>query len=136
MIAMQTAAAGDIWDVKSAVLKRQENGYSSMRTNHPMLSSAANWSGASFGSRIRYTDLQGLVKYLDHKYAVMQGCVRLRNALKCIEMHLGDYHYSQSEPLTSIAAERCLLLTTRSRLTVQLASHERKHNACRAEVGG
>ena len=36
----------------------------------------------------------------------MQGCVRLRNALKCIEMHLGDYHYSQGESLTSIAAEK------------------------------
>ncbi len=34
----------------------------------------------------------------------MQGCVRLRNALNCIELHLGDYNYSQVEPLTSIAA--------------------------------
>jgi len=35
----------------------------------------------------------------------MQGCVRLRNALKCVEMHLGGYVYSQAEPLTSKAAE-------------------------------
>ncbi len=69
----------------------------------------------------------------------MQGCGRLHYALKCIEMHLGDYCYSQVEPLTSIAAEKPtlrLLLTIRSRLTVQLAGHERKHNARRAEIGG
>ena len=53
-------------------------------------------------------------------------------------MHLGDYLYSQVEPLTSIAAEKLtwrLLLTIRLRLTVQMASHERKHNAHRAEIG-
>ena len=36
----------------------------------------------------------------------MQGCVRLRNALKCIEMQLGGYVHSQVEPLTSKAAEK------------------------------
>ncbi len=36
----------------------------------------------------------------------MQGCVMLRTALKCIKMHLGDYSYSQVEPLTSIVAEK------------------------------
>jgi len=39
------------------------------------------------------------------QYAVMQGCVRLRNALKCTEMHLRGCVYSQVEPLTSKAAE-------------------------------
>ncbi len=38
----------------------------------------------------------------------MQGCVRLRNALKCLEMHLGGYVYSQVELLTSKAAEKQL----------------------------
>ena len=32
----------------------------------------------------------------------MQAC---KAVLGCVEMHLGDYHYSQLEPLTSIAAE-------------------------------
>ena len=53
-------------------------------------------------------------------------------------MHLGDYLYSPVEPLTSIAAEKStwrLLLTIRSRLTVQMAGHERKHNTRRAEIG-
>jgi len=36
----------------------------------------------------------------------MQGCVRLRNALKCIEMQLRGYVHSQVEPLTSKAAEK------------------------------
>ncbi len=31
----------------------------------------------------------------------MQGCVRLRNAVNCIEMHFGDYYYSEIGPLTS-----------------------------------
>ncbi len=35
----------------------------------------------------------------------MQGCLRLRNAVNCIEMHLGDYYYSQVGPLTSEAAD-------------------------------
>ena len=38
----------------------------------------------------------------------MQGCVGLRNALKCIEMHLGGYVYSQVKLLTSKAAEEQL----------------------------
>ncbi len=29
-----------------------------------------------------------------------------------------------------------MLLTVRARLTVPTAGHERKHNACRAEIGG
>ncbi len=36
----------------------------------------------------------------------MQGCVRLRNALKFIEMHLGGYVYRKVELLTSKAAEK------------------------------
>ena len=36
----------------------------------------------------------------------MQGCVRLRNALKCMEMHLEDYCYSEVGPLTSKAADK------------------------------
>ncbi len=41
------------------------------------------------------TDLQSLVKCLDHRGIVLaldtieQGCVRLRDALRCIGMHLG-----------------------------------------------
>ncbi len=53
-------------------------------------------------------------------------------------MHLGEYCYSQVELLKSIAAGKPiqrLLLIVRSMLTVQLAGHERKHNACRAEIG-
>ena len=38
----------------------------------------------------------------------MKGCVRLRNALKCIEMHLGRYVDSQVELLTLKAAEKHL----------------------------
>ncbi len=66
-------------------------------------------------------------------------CVRLRDALKCIGMHLGGYIYSHVEMLKSKAAEKqtCgLSPAVRSRLTVPTAGHERKHNACRAEVGG
>ncbi len=59
---------------------------------------------------------------------------RLRNALNCIEMHLGDYCYNQLELLASIAADQ--VMTVRLRLTVQMAGHERKHNTRRAEIGG
>jgi hypothetical protein len=54
-------------------------------------------------------------------------------------MHLGGYIYSHVEMLKSKAAEKQsqrLSLAVRSRLTVLTAGHERKHNACRAEVGG
>ncbi len=34
------------------------------------------------------------------QYAVMQGCVGLRDAMKCIEMHLRGYAYSHVELLT------------------------------------
>ncbi len=39
----------------------------------------------------------------------MQGCVRLRNALKCIEMHFGDYYYIEAGPLTSEAAGKTIV---------------------------
>ncbi len=39
----------------------------------------------------------------------MQGCVRLRNALKCIGMHFGDYHYSEAGPLTLEAADKTIV---------------------------
>ncbi len=39
----------------------------------------------------------------------MQGCVRLRNPVKCIEMHLGDYYCSQVGPLTSEAADKTIV---------------------------
>ncbi len=60
------------------------------------------------------------------QYAVMQGCVRLRDALiqKCIGMHLGRYAYSHVELLTLKAAKKQpwrLLLTVKSKLTVQTA---------------
>ncbi len=67
-----------------------------------------------------YTDLQSLVKCLDHRFcdksqdAVMQDCVRLRNALKCIEMHLRDYHYSHVENADANSRSKtvCYLQTT------------------------
>jgi hypothetical protein len=66
-----------------------------------------------------------------------KGCVRLRDALKCIGMHLGGYIYSYVEMLKAAEKQSLrLLLAVRSRLTVLTAGHERKHNACRAEVGG
>ena len=36
----------------------------------------------------------------------IKDCVRLRNALKCIEMHLGGYHYSHVEMMKSKAVLR------------------------------
>ena len=58
-----------------------------------------------------YTDLQSLVKCLDHRDVVYsmqssKGCVRLRDALKCSRMHLGGYIYSHVEMLKSKAAEK------------------------------
>ena len=45
-----------------------------------------------------YTNLQSLVKRLNHaQYAVKQGCVRQRDALTCIEMHLEGHIYSNVE---------------------------------------
>ena len=62
-----------------------------------------------------------------------KGCVRLRDALKCIGMHLGGYIYSYVEMLKAAEKQSLrLLLAVRSRLTVLTAGHERKHNACRA----
>ena len=57
-----------------------------------------------------YTGLQSLVKCLDHsvRYSVQssKGCVRLRDALKCIGLHLGGYHYSCVEEMKLKAAEK------------------------------
>ena len=39
----------------------------------------------------------------------MQGCFRVRNAMKCIEMHFGDYYYSEVGPLTSEAADTIIV---------------------------
>ncbi len=44
----------------------------------------------------------------------MQGCVRLRNAVNCIEMHFGDYYYSEVGPLTSGAADTTVVAQTLS----------------------
>ena len=42
-----------------------------------------------------YISLQSLVKCLDHaQYAVKQSCVRQRDALTCIGMHLQGHNYS------------------------------------------
>ena len=42
-----------------------------------------------------YTNLQSLINCLDHaQYAVKQGCIRQRDALTCIGMHLKGHIYS------------------------------------------
>ena len=62
-----------------------------------------------------------------------KGCVRLRNALKCIS----EANFTVMEKCRSrkLVGHECILLSlaVRSRLTVLTAGHERKHNACRAE---
>jgi len=83
-----------------------------------------------------------MVTCLDHgdmvvQYAVMQGCVRLRDALKCILQAI--FTFMMSRTATLKAAEKCwqrLLLAVRSRLTVLTVGHKRKHRACRAQIGG
>ncbi len=65
---------------------------------------------------------------------------RLCYAAQCIEMHLGDYHYSQVEPLTSIAAEK-INVASAADYKIEAGSpdgwrHERKYSASRAVVGG
>ena len=65
-----------------------------------------------------------------------KGCVRLRDALKCIEMHLGGHCYNRIELLTSKGAEKS---TVASAADCEVADsptavHECKHNACRAEL--
>jgi len=85
-------------------------------------------------------DLQSLITCLDHgdiaaHYAVMQGRVRLRDALKCISEAIFTVMVSRTADLKAAEqySER-LLLTIRSRLTVVTAGNECKLNACRAEV--
>jgi len=83
-----------------------------------------------------------MVTCLDHgdmvvQYAVMQGCVRLRDALKCILQAI--FTLMMSRTATLKAAEKCwqrLLLAVRSRLTVLTVGHKRKHSACRAQIVG
>ncbi len=62
-----------------------------------------------------------------------KGCVRLRDALKCIGMHLGGHCYSRVELLTS----KCAAVASAADCEVEAdsltAGHKRKHNACRAE---
>ncbi len=38
-----------------------------------------------------------------------KGCVRLRDALKCSEMHLGGYDYSHVETMKSKAADKAIV---------------------------
>jgi len=71
------------------------------------------------------------------QYAVKQGCVGLRNALKCSwRLYLQSWRVeSLTEKLLRQQPWR-LLLTVGARLAVPTAGHERKHNACRADIGG
>ncbi len=65
-----------------------------------------------------------------------KGCVRLRDALKCIGMHLGGHCYSRVELLTSKCAEKSTVASAADcevEADSLTAGHERKHNACRAE---
>ena len=72
------------------------------------------------------------------QYAVMQSCVGLRNALKCSsEAEFTDHVNSTTDSLTAEQYLSCLLLTSRSRLTVfETAGHECKHNTYRADISG
>ncbi len=55
--------------------------------------------------------IHGPVKRLDQRSYVRysmqssKGCVRLRDALKCVGMHFGGYHYSDVEMMRLKAAE-------------------------------
>ena len=65
-----------------------------------------------------------------------KGCVRLRDALKCIGMHLGGHYYSRVELLTSKGVEKSTVASAADcevEADSLTAGHERKHNACRAE---
>ncbi len=80
-----------------------------MLVSHPLflhLVSLIDWISDTLSQGC--TDLQRLVKCLDHRGIVLaldtiykyhmqsnKGCVRLRNALRCIGLHLGGYHYSR-----------------------------------------
>ena len=69
------------------------------------------------------------------QYAVKQGCVRLRNALKCMSEAIFTVMESRvAEKLPRQQSWR-LLLTVGARLIIPTAGHERKHNACRADTG-
>ncbi len=68
------------------------------------------------------------------QYAVKQGCVRMRNALKCTLE--GVFTVMERRNADQKAAETTimhLMLTVGVRLS---PGHSRKHNACRAETGG
>ena len=68
------------------------------------------------------------------QYAVKQGCFGLRNALICISEATLTVMVSRTSDLAAAEKHSLRLLRTgRSRLTVLMASHERKHKACRAE---
>ena len=65
-----------------------------------------------------------------------KGCVRLRDALKCIEMHLGGHCYHRVELLTSKGTEKSTVASAADcevEADSLTAGHERKHNACSAE---
>ena len=67
---------------------------------------------------------------------IKQGCVRLRNALKCNEMHFEGHCYNRVELLTSKGAEKSTVASAADcevEADSLTAGHERKHNACRAE---
>ena len=65
-----------------------------------------------------------------------KGCVRLRDALKYIGMHLRGHYYSRVELLTTEGAEKSTVASAADcevEADSLTAGHERKHNACRAE---
>ena len=65
---------------------------------------------------------------------VVLGCAMHWNASR--RLHLQSWRVeSRTEKLLRQQSWR-LLLTVRARLTVPTAGHERKHNACRADIGG
>ena len=68
-------------------------------------------------------------------YAVKQGCVRLRNALKCVDMHLGGHCYNRVEPRTSRGAEKTTVASAADcevEADSLTARHERHKAVCHA----
>ncbi len=62
-----------------------------------------------------------------------KGCVRLRDALKCIGMHLGGHYYSRVELLTSKGVEKSTVASAAGCEVEADSLTAGKHNACRAE---
>ncbi len=56
-----------------------------------------------------------------------KGCARLRNALKCIGMHLGGHCYSRIELLTSKGAEKTTVASAADHLISKVFNPELLH---------